>query len=469
MSQTPKDPLQKALAINLDNSAYGTIAEIGAGQETARWFFRAGGAAATIAKTMSAYDMTFSDAIYGSSPRYVSRDRLHAMLDHEYQLILERLDSKRGAQTRFFAFANTVATRSYTFNTDGHGWLGIRFQTQPREAFSQIDLHVSLYGQKNLQDQETLGVLGVNLIFAAVHLYHEPEQLLITLLDGLYNAICEIDMIDFSGPAFAHVDNRLMALRLVERGLSNAVMFTADGRIVQVAEQLWKKAVIVERSRFRPPTLFTINLLDCAREAFLSDAELHNDDLLELSEMTLKNLVNGQEVDVNDYLCRADLLCAMGRHVLISNYGEYYRLAQYLSRYTSKPVALAMSTLSVSEIFYEKYYEHLPGGILESFGRLFKNDLCLYVSPALDPQTNTIINLENLEVPKHLKHLYQYLLENRYLRPLNSVNPEYLTIYSHDILAQIQSGQPDWEDKVPAKVAQLIKDNKLFHELKGPE
>lgn len=462
MSQTLKDPLQKAQAVNLDKTLYGTIAEIGAGQETARWFFRAGGAAATIAKSMSAYDMTFSDAIYGSSPRYVSRERLHAMLDHEYQLVVDRLDIKRGEQTRFFAFANTVAARSYSYKTDGHGWLGIRFQTRPREPYSQIDLHVNLHGQKNHQDQETLGTLGVNLIYGALQLHQDPEQLLITLIDSVYGELCEIDMIDFSGPAFAKVDNRLMALRLVEKGLSNAAMFTADGRIVQVAEHLWKKAVIIERSRFRPPTLFTINLLDCARDAFLEDGKLEPDELVELSEMTLNNLISGQDIDVNDYLCRADLLCAMGKNVLISNYGEYYRLAQYLSRYTSKPVALAMGILSVSEIFDEKYYEHLPGGILESFGRLFKNDLCLYVSPALDPKTNNLINLKNLVVPKNHHHLYQHLLQNRYLRPLDSINHDYLTIYSHEVLQQIRDEQSGWEDKLPQKVAKLIKDNELF-------
>lgn len=462
ISQTTKDPLQKAQVINLRKSVYGTIAEIGAGQETARWFFRAGGAAGTIAKAISAYDMTFSDAIYGSSPRYVSRERLHAMLDHEYQLILERLDTKRGAQTRFFAFANTVAARSYSYKTDGHGWLGIRFQTEPRESCSQIDLHVNLHGQKNLQDQETLGTLGVNLIYAALHLYEDPEHLLLSLMDGIYNEMCEIDMIDFSGPAFEKVDNRLMALRLVEKGLSNAAMFTADRHIVQVAEHLWKKAVIVERSRFRPPTLFTINLLDCAREAFIEDTQLHAEEIIEISEMTLKNLIGGQDIDVYDYLCRADLLCAMGKNVLISNYGEYYRLAQYLSRYTTMPVALAMGVMSVSELFDEKYYEHLPGGILESFGRLFKNDLCLYVSPALDAQGTQLINLKNLQLPANLTHLYQHLLENRFIRPLNSINHDYLSIYSHAVLDDIQHQQPGWQDKVPAKVAQLIGDNRYF-------
>ena len=456
-----KEPLQKAQSINLDKSMYGSVAEIGAGQETGRWFYRAGGAAGSIAKTISAYDMTFSDAIYGSCPRYVSRDRLHAMLQHECQLLLERLDNQRGNTTRFFAFANTVAARSYSYKTNGHGWLGIRFQIAPREAFSQIDLHVNLHGQKNLQDQETLGILGVNLIYAALHAYQTPETLLLSLMDGLNNDMCEIDMIDFSGPGFENVDNRVMALRLVENGMCQAAMFTADGKIVQIAEQLWKKAVIVERSRFRPPTLFTINLLDCARDAFLADNKLQQNDLIEISEITLNNLKDGPNIDVKDYLSRVELLCAMGKNVLISNYGEYYRLAQFLFCYSKQPIALAMGAASVKEIFTEKYYENLPGGILESFGRLFKNDLCLYVSPALDAD-GKLINLENLEVPDNLQHLFKHLVENGYLRPLNSINHDYLTIYSHEIISLIQQQASGWEEKCPQKVAELIKAHHLF-------
>ncbi len=461
-TQKPTEPLQKAQAINLNKAVYGSIAEIGAGQEVARWFFRAGGAAGTIAKAMSAYDMTFSDSIYGPSPRYVSRDRLHAMLEHEYQLVMERLDDKRGENTCFFAFANTVAARSYSYKTDGHGWLGVRFQTEPHGPCSQIDIHVNLHGQKNEEDAETLGILGVNLIYAAMHLHDAPEQVLLSLVDSIYQGRCEIDMIDFSGPAFTHVDNRLMALRLVEKGLSNAAMFTADGHIVQVGEQLWKKAVLVERSRFRPPTHFTTNLLDCACHAFLADNQFGEDELVVISEITLNNLSNGQDIDVHDYLARADLLCALGKNVLISNYGEYYRLAQYLFHYARRPIALAMGALSIQEIFNEKYYEHLPGGILESFGRLFKNDLCLYVSPALDPESGNIINLENIHIPDHLKHLFQYLLENRFLRSLNTINHDYLNIYSHEVLAKIKEQQTGWEASCPDVVVKLIKEHQYF-------
>jgi len=463
MTYTSKEPLQKALEINLDNRAYGTIAEIGGGQETARWFFRAGGAAGTVAKSISAYDMTFSDAIYGHSPRYVCRDRLHAMLDHEYQLIIERLNASRGANTCFFAFANTVATHSYTYKTDGHGWLGIRFQAQPGAAPSQIDLHVNLHGQQGIQDQETLGLLGLNLIYGATRMHDDPESLLLSLKDNLSLPQAEIDLIDFSGPAFARVDNRLMALRLVENGMSNAAMFHPDGHLVSVADSLWKKAVLVERSRFRPPTLFTINLLDCAQQAFTQDASLQSDELVVLSEITLSNLLEGQTIDSTDYLQRVDLLCALGKNVLISNYGEYYRLAQYLFHYTTEPVALAMGASSLSELFEEKYYEHLPGGILESFGRLFKHDLRIYVSPAINPEGGNLLDLKTIRVAHHLRHLFEHLRENHCLRPLDNINHDYLHIYSHDVLDNIKRNKPGWQDMVPAQVAQLIQQRTLFH------
>lgn len=466
MSDTPshvKDAMQKALAINLDPAMYGSFAEIGGGQETARWFFRAGGAAGTVAKSISAYDMKFSDTIYGPSPRYVSRARLQAMLDHEYALLIERLAEHRGKTSCFFTFANTVATRSYTYKADGHGWLGIRFQTRPEEAHSQIELHVNLHGQQGIQDQETLGLLGLNLIYGALQLHRKPEVLLFSLLDNIPRELAEIDMIDFSGPAFVGVDNRLLALRLVEKGMSSAAMFMADGHLAQVADTLWKKAVLVERSRFRPPTHFTMELLDCAQQAFLQDSGLQDDDVVVLSEMTLHNLINGEDIDVEDFLQRADLLCALGKHVLISNYGEYYRLAQYLFRYTTQPIALAMGAMSIRELFDEKYYEHLPGGILESFGRLFKHDLCIYVSPALEPKTGKVISLQDIEVAPKLHKLFAYLCENRYLRPLDNINREYLAIYSHEVLDKIKQGSKDWENMVPTEVAHLINLRKLFH------
>lgn len=462
MSQTRIDSHQKALSVNLDKSHYGTIAEIGAGQETARWFFRVGGAAGTIARAMSAYDMTFSDAIYGPAQRYVSRDRLQSMLSIEYDLLLELLNEVRGERTSFFAFANTVAARSYSRDEDGHGWLGIRFQNAPGQASSQIDIHVSLHGSNNIQDQETLGLLGVNLIYGALFLHEDAEALLISLLDNISPGSAEVDMIEFSGPAFEKVDNRLMALHLVQHGLSNAAMFNASGQVVQIADSLWQKSVLIERSRFRPPTKLTVDLMDCAYKAFVTEPEVEAEHLVTLGEMTLNDLSEEGNIDVEDFLSRAELLCALGWDVLISNYGECYRLAQYLFRFTDKPIALAMGLPLLKRIFRENYYKDLPGGILESFGRLFKNDLRFYVCPMYDSESGKLQGINDLQVASHLQHLYKHLLENGFVRPLASVKSENLEIYSHEVLKMIREGNQDWVKQVPELVADNINNKKLF-------
>jgi len=463
MSTTdPLDTYHKAHAINMDPLVYGTLAEIGAGQETARWFFRVGGAAGTIAKAISAYDMKFSDSIYGAAQRYVSRGRLGAMLDHEYGLLIERLGVVRGEQTAFFTFADTVATRSFKHREDGHGWLGIRFQRQPNEAPSQVDLHVNLHGTESVQDQETLGVLGVNLCYGALYLNAEPEALLASLLDNLHPGRVEIDLIDFSGPAFEQVDNRLMALRLVQNGMTDAALFAADGHPVQVADALYHKAVLLERSRFRPPTRFNVELLARARAAFLADTGIRGDDLAVISEITLQNLSDGGDIDAQDYLQRVEILCALGKNVLISNYGAYYRLAQYLFRYTDKPVAIAMGLPSLRAVFEERHYADLAGGILESFGRMFKNDLRLYVCPELDPRTGAATGVEDLVVEPNLQHLYAYLVVNNFIRPLDTVDRGCLGIYSHEVLEKIRHGDAGWESMVPETVARMIRERRLF-------
>lgn len=454
---------QKALSINLDKGQYGTIAEIGAGQETANWFFRVGGAAGTIAKAISAYDMTFSDSIYGKSPRYVSRERLNAMLDHEYELVTERLGESRGPESTFFSFANTVASRSFSRDEDGQGWLGIKFQPTPCSEPSQIDIHVHLQGKKSSEDQRTLGILGVNLIYAVLHYYQDPEILLKSLMDELSYDFLEIDMIDFSGPAFKQVDNRLMALRLVQLGMTHGAMFNAKGEIVHLADVLYKKAVLIERSRFNPPTLLNMNMLDCAQEKFLQEHDISDEDLVVISEMTLHNLKDGDDINAKDFLQRADILCALGKNVLVSNMGEYYRLADYIFRCTQKPMGIALGIPTLKEIFNEKYYSDLPGGILEAFGRLFKYELRLYVAPCLNEKTNELTTTEDFTPEDHLKHLYRYLYDNQFITSLNTVNKDYLCIHSHEVLKEIQSGKSGWEEKVPEKVKEVIKNGKLLN------
>jgi len=472
MEKTALDTYHKALAFNMDKTPYGTIAEIGAGQEISRWFFKVGGAAGSIAKAMSAYDMKFSDSIYGSCKRYVSRERLQAMLDKEYQLVVDRLDEIRGASSTFYAFANTVSTYSYTQQRAGHGWLGIRFQTHPREAASQIDLHVVLNGKSNTQDQKTLGILGVNLIYGA-HYYHaDPVKLLLSLMENLSTDSLEIDMIDFDGPAFTAVDNRLMALLLVKYGFTHAAMFNANGKLVQPSDTLYKRSVLVERGNFRPPTLLAINILDNAYEAFIRETNVDPDDVLVLSEMTLQNLRGdvevGKDIDVEDFLHRAEILCALGKNVMISNFGEFYKLAQYLYHRTNKPVAVALGIQNLLNIFDESYYDNLDGGILEAFGRLFRNDMRLYVCPKIDDQSNELVTAQNIMVSNHLRHLYRHLMENDYLRDLDSIERDYLLIQSKQVLQKIRSGDSSWMSMVPEEVVRIINKRSLFQKKTTP-
>lgn len=453
---------QKALQINLDVTKYGVFAEIGAGQEVARWFFRVGGASGTIAKTISAYDMIVSDAIYGPTERYVSRARLQQMLDHEYGLLVERLAHQRGITTRFFVFADTVAAQSFQRREECHGWLGVRFQQQPGGPPSEVIVHVRMLDHENLQQQEALGIMGVNLIYAALYLHGDMDSFLRSLADDLGQGRVEVDMAKFGGPAFNGFDNRLVSLKLVQLGLTNAAMFTADGEVVQASEILYKKNILVSRGSFRPPTNVTLDMLRCAQAQFVQEPGVHGSDLLVVMEMTLRNLVDGGTIDPRDFLDRVDLLGTVGKTVLISNYGEFHHLATYLFRYTKRKIGIALGLPSLREIFDEKYYMDLEGGILESFGRLFKNELKLYVYPLQDPVTGSVITAGNFLVEPHLRHLYAYLVENHYIQALRDYKPEYLPIFSRDVLTRLRSGHRDWEDAVPAEVARLIKERHLL-------
>jgi hypothetical protein len=462
MKREVLDTHQKALQINLDANIYGTFAEIGAGQEVARWFFRVGGAAGTIAKAMSAYDMTFSDAIYGPCERYVSKQRIKSMLDHEFRLLYERLDAKRGDRTRFFVFADTVAAKSYASKNDPHGWMGIRFQSSPRTDPSQIIIHVRLLDKENVQEQEALGIMGVNLAHGANYLHANPETLLVSLLDNLTNERVEVDMIEFSGPDFEKVDNRLMSLKLVQNGLSNAAMFTASGEVVQPADALYKKCILVERGSFRPATNVSLDMLRCAQAQFIQEPRVQGEQIINLMEMTLKNLTDGDKIDHQDFLDRADILGALGKTVLISNYGEYHKLAAYLFRQTKKMIGIVMGVPTLREIFEEKYYADLEGGILESFGRLFKNDLKFYAYPLFDKGTGSLISAGNLRVAPHLRHLYAYLVENRLIESIRDYDERNLTIFSRDVLKRLREGDASWETMVPPEAAQIIKKRKLL-------
>jgi len=452
---------RKAFQINLDRQKYGTFAEIGAGQEVARRFFHVGGAAGTIAKTMSAYDMTFSDAIYGPTDRYVSRLRLQTMLDHEYDLLIERLERKLGNEKTFFVFADTVAARSFKQHNESHGWLGVRFQSEPLGEPSQIIIHVRMLDEANVDQQEALGVIGVNLLYGALY-QPQPERLISSLQENLAQGRMQVDLIKFSGPAFANIDNRLMSLQLVSQGLTDAVMFTADGEMVQPSEILHKKAILIERGSFRPVTYATNDMLEGARRQFLKETAGSEEDLVVLMEMTLENLLSEGQLNHADFLARVDILGALGRTVLISKFGEYYKLAGYLSRYTNRKIGLVMGVPSLLEILDEKYYLNLEGGILEALGRMFKQGLKLYVYPIIDEKSGQLITATQAEVAPNLRSLFQYLIDNRYIDEIRDYRKDFLGIYPPAVLAKLKSGDKTWEDMVPPEVAQIIKEREFF-------
>ncbi len=462
MSNEKKDTFQKALQINLDPAKYGAFAEIGAGQEVARCFFQVGGAAGTVAKTISAYDMSVSDAIYGTADRYVSRQRLAAMLDYEFKLLISQLDKTRGDKSTFFVFADTVATRSYTRKDDGQGWLGVRFQSKPHERPSEIIIHVKLLDGENVREQEALGIIGVNLIHSAFYLNSAPTQIITALTDNLTPGRFEVDMIKFSGPAFAGVDNRLMALQLVEKGLTDATMFTANGEAVIPSELLYKKPVLVQRGSFRPLTNPMLDMLDRAQEQFLKQESLKGEAPVVMFEMTLRQLQIGDAIDHGDFLDRVDTLSALGKPVLISNFLRFHKLLIYLSKHTQKPIGLPIGLVRLRDVLDEKFYTDLPGGLLESLGHLFKNGAKLYVYPSLDKKSGQLITVENLEVAPHLRHLYAHLVENHFVESIPDYNAEYLGIYSSLVLEKISAGDDALEKLVPPPIFQVIKNKRLF-------
>lgn len=454
----------KALKINLNKSIYGTFAEIGAGQETVRNFFRAGGASGTIAKAMSAYDKDFSDAIYGveDDNRYVTEIRLKKMLGYEIKLLEDRLIRKHHSQKMFFTFANTVTTIDFAKKFKGHGWVGLKFQLDPLEPYNEIILHVRFKEIDAKLQQKTLGALGVNLIYGAYYLNDNPRELLKSLYDNLDAFQLEIDMINFSGARFSYVDNRLMSLLLVKNGMTNAVMFGHDGNNLLPAEQLYKANILVLRGSFRPVTKLNIDLYKCAVQLFKNEKKVVPEKTKVIFEITFSNLISEGEIDERDFLDRAELLCALGQKVMITNFQEYFKLVEYFSEYTKKRIGLAMGVSNFVQIFDEKYYRNLSGGILEAFGKLFYKDLKVYLYPVKDIKTGEIITSENLKVHPRMQELYKFFKFNGKVVDLENYDPNVLEIYAKKVLQMISNGSEGWENMLPEKIPEIIKVQKLF-------
>ncbi len=463
MNPDPVSTREKALRVNIDGSRYGTFAEIGAGQEVARWFFHVGGAAGTVAKTISAYDMAVSDAIYGSSEHYVSRQRLAAMLDHEWGLLRERLDASRGETTRFFVFADTVTATSYSRRESGRGWLGIRFQSEKRGPASDIIIHARMWDPDNPRQQEALGILGVNLIYGAFYHSADPAALIGSLMDSLSRDRMEVDMIKLSGPAFAGADNRLMSLQLVEQRLTNAVLFSPDGEVLEAAEQLYRRPVLLERGSFRPVTRLTLDMQERALDFMLAAPRMKGKEPVVLMEMTLRNLLRlGEKVEHQDFLARVETLRALGKTVMVSNYSRFHTVTGYLRRYTPEWIVMALGIPTLVELFEESHYKDLEGGVLEALGRLLSGPVTLCVYPWKNPKTGDLVNAVGFRAPPRLRHLYEHMLDNHLVEPILRYREDDLTILPGDVLRRLQSGDSSWEGLVPAQVVKVIKQQKLF-------
>jgi len=455
----------KTLRINLNPDIYGTFAEIGAGQETARHFFRAGGASGTIAKAMSAYDKDFSDAIYGMEEdgRYVTQSRLEKMLSHEMTLMEERISRERHPDRLFFAYANTVATIDFSKRYKGHGWVGIRFQLDPKQKeFDEIVLHIRFKQNEARLQQETLGIVGVNLIYGAFYKYHKPRKLLKYLYDHIDKDTLEIDMVNFSGPNFAHVDNRLMSLQLIRNDMTDAVMFGPDGNNLLPAAVLYKKNILALRGSFRPVTKVNMDMYQKSLDIFVREQTVDADNTIVIFEITLANLRSSGEIDEQDFMDRAELLCSLGQTVMISKFSEYYKLVEYFNNFTKARIGLTMGVNNLEDIFDEKYYRHLSGGILEAFGKLFFKDLKVYLYPMMNPETGQIMTSNNIKVHPRMKELYKFFKYNGKVMDIIDYDPDVLNIFSRDVLKKIVNGEPGWEDMLPAGVAELIKEKHLF-------
>jgi hypothetical protein len=456
---------QKALRINLNEVIYGTFAEIGAGQETVRHFFRAGGASNTIAKAMSAYDKNFSDAIYGieNDKRYVTESRLTRMLSHEINLIEDRLDRNKYPNKIFFSYANTVTTIDFVKRFKGHGWVGIKFQLDPLEDYNEIVLHVRFKQTNSRLQQETLGMLGVNLIYGAFYLHNSPKDLVKSFYDNIEKDTLEIDMVSFSGSRFMYVDNRLMSLHLVKNGMTDAVMFGPDGQNLLPAHELYKKNILTLRGSFRPVTKVNMEIYQESRKLFLAEKKVKKENAKIIFEITLANLRAEGKINERDFLDRAELLCSLGQTVMITNFQEYYKLVDYFAEFTKARMGLAMGVFNLIQIFDEKYYRNISGGILEAFGKLFYKDLKIYLYPLKDLETGEIITSENLKVHPRMKELYKYFKFNGRIIDLDNFNKDILDIFSRKVFNMIAKGESGWEDMLPDDtVADIIKNKRLF-------
>ncbi len=458
------DTNRKALFLNLDETIYGSFAEIGGGQEVARRFFQSGGASGTVAKTISAYDMIFSDTMYGKTPkgRYVSESRLMQMLEIEYDNLIKLLSDKRGPDTRFFAFADTVTTINFKKTNEAHGWIGVRFQLKPQAKPNDVILHVKLLENDALLQQKTLGILGVNLIYACYYNYQYPNSFLKSLLESNLEGRIEIDMISMHGPDLDYVDNRLLAVQLVKNNMTTVTMFNRYGEVKPPSELLYRKNIMLLRGSFRPITYVGFDMLKSGFSLFKKEIGFDRENTIVLCEMTLKNLMEEGVFDERDFLDRVDILCGMGQNVMITNFKEFYKISNWFRKYKIQNIRMVIGALTFQKILEKKFYSHLKGGILEAFGRLFAENLKVYLYPGRQKETHKILTTKNMPVEDDVRFLYQHLLNSGLIIDIENYRKETLPFFSYKVLAKLNANDPEWENMVPKYVSSFIKNKNLF-------
>ena len=453
---------EKALKINLRSDIYGSFAEIGAGQEVAANFFKAGGSSGTIAYTHSAYDMKVSDSMYGKCARYVCEDRLMQMLDKEYST-LEQTLHERAKASRFFAFANTVESLNYHKTNQGQGWIGLKFQDEIESTPNEIVMHIKMHDTSNKRQQEALGILGVNLLHAAYFEHNSIEEFLEALTYRLPRSRVEIDMLRVSGADLQRLDNRIIALKLVKMGLTDSTMFDQSGAVLQPSTALYKKNVLLMRGRFRPMTKVHVDMIEAGTKQYLAEEDVDSENTCLLLELTLKDFTADGKISDKDFIDRAELLCSMGYTVMISNYLKHYKMIEYLSSITqNKKIGVLLGIYNLQTIFDEKYYNTLKGGLLEAFGRGFGHNIKMYVYPAINVETGELYTVDNFEIPDHLRGLLDYMQKTNKVENIEEFDAGLLHILSDDVLAKIHSGVSSWEDDVPVSVMKAIKFYQLF-------
>lgn len=459
-------PKQKALQVNLDNKIYGTFSEIGAGQEVARHFFQAGGAAGTIAKTMSAYDMLISDTIYGKEKngRYVCQDRLVKMIDHEWDLLNDRLAPVRAANTTFFVFADTVAAKSFSGKGECHGWLAVRFQHAPNEAASELIVHIRMLDQENIQQQEAVGLIGVNMIHACFYNREDKNQFVTSLMDNLSTRRIEIDMISVSGPALSHMDSRVLSLELVKRRYTHAVMFDQTGKVIGARDYLYKRNLVVLRGSFRPPTHVNMDMLKCGTQMLASElSEIEKENIIALPEISMSKLIERGEVSTRDFLARVDLLSALNQVVMISNFDSYFEVNEFLDSISRKKIVFMTGVYNLQEILDVRMYQGFHSAILGGLGSLFGHNTKLFIYPAVDDSDHDkLLSIEDISYDESIESLVRYLKENKKLVNVDNYNEAYSMIWSRTVLKMIEEGKSGWESMVPEIVSKIVKEKKLF-------